>query len=721
MSGRFDSRNDESQPRKNPKHPVFFGRVLGFGAAIHGRAASASGAFERADRRVAMSERDRLLPTVDPGAPAPGGSTSTAADLADRRRQLTRSFFVKTAVSVSACALILALHAPLSSMRFGTGTASTDGDAGSGADGRLDATAQKLLAQEVVVAAAGVPEKQKYRGRYPSWWDDTPELPDAQPIFLHIPKTGGVSVEDMASKSGHVTGACVVHSFGDSALPYPLAPGFSMEPYHTPPRRFVPYSFTIVRSPYSRMISEFNWRALADPAKAADIKAGRWSFTCGEFQDFVRDRVAGVADSPLFRCLAATDLKESDYDACIESNPGETLTDSHALPQWLTAIHAERVFKYENFDAEVIPFLRRAGVVDPSQRVEKINSAGLVSETASQCWALVSEDVLDKFVELYAVDFKRLDYDPGELRKDAASAALGQETRDMSEAQKAIARRTPVQVTGAELADLLRADERAELAGPEEAADERRETESSSSTTDPSRSSSTPLEEAGTTAPTCVERDRLVALGHREKTPDGREVAWAPAAWAVAEGTLRRAVFDSQALAETFKSRTEFADAAESTDEMGGLGGEDGLVAVTRRAARGARWAAERAARNPLGEGSMERIEEAGRMVDAAAAAAMRLRGTALKAGSAAPQGLIDACAQLEEPATRLNRTMAQATAVRRRWEEMEKDADGEEVEPAVAESAASLSGMSPEEVDFAAALSKFKPSTAGLSGVVRA
>ena len=51
----------------------------------------------------------------------------------------------------------------------------------------------------------------------------------------------------------------------------------------------------------------------------------------------------------------------------------------------------------------------------------------------------------------------------------------------------------------------------------------------------------------------------------------------------------------------------------------------------------------------------------------------------------------------------------------------MEKDADGEEVEPAVAESAASLSGMSPEEVDFAAALSKFKPSTAGLSGVVRA
>lgn len=713
-SRRFGLRKSET-----PHSP--FVRVLRLRAALHGRAASASGAFERADRRVAMSERERLLPTVDPGAPAPGGSPSAAADLADRRRQLTRRFLVKTAVSVCACALILALHAPLSSMRFGTGTASTDVDAGSGAGGRLDASAQRLLAQEVVVAAAGVPEKQKYRGRYPSWWDDTPELPDAQPIFLHIPKTGGVSVEDMASKSGHVTGACVVHSFGDSALPYPLASGFSMEPYHTPPRRFVPYSFTIVRSPYSRMVSEFNWRALADPAKAADIKAGRWSFTCGEFQDFVRDRVAVVAESPLFQCLAATELKESDYDACVESNPGVILTDSHALPQWLTAVRAERIFKYENFDAEVIPFLRRAGVVDPSQRVEKINSAGLVSETASQCWAFVSRDVLEKFVELYAMDFKRLNYNPGELRKDAASAALGLETREMSEEQKAIARRKPVEVSGAELADLVRAAERAELAGPEEAAEERRRMDSStSSSADPSPSSSTPLDEAGTTAPTCVNRDQLVALGHREKTPDGREVAWAPAAWAVAEGTLRRAVFNAQTLAETFKSRAEFADAATSTDAMGGLGGEDGLVAVTRRAARGARWAAERAARNPLGEGSAERIEEAGRMVDAAAAAAMRLRGAALEVGSAAPQALIDACAQLEEPATRLNRTMVQAAAVRRRWEEMEKDSDGEEVEPAIAESAASLSGMSPEAA-FAAALSKFKPSTAGLSGVVRA
>ena len=159
----------------------------------------------------------------------------------------------------------------------------------------------------------------------------------------------------------------------------------------------------------------------------------------------------------------------------------------------------------------MIPFLRRAGG-RPSQRVEKINS-GLVSETASQCWALVSEDVLDKFVELYAVDFKRLDYDPGELRKDAASAALGKKRGTCRGAESHRAAHA-VQVTGAELADLLRADERAER-GTEErlmsAADGIFVLGDGSIPF-----LSTPLEEAGTTAPTCVERDRLVALGHRE-------------------------------------------------------------------------------------------------------------------------------------------------------------------------------------------------------------
>ena len=154
----------------------------------------------------------------------------------------------------------------------------------------------------------------------------------------------------------------------------------------------MPYSFTIVRSPYARMVSEFNWMALSDPAKAADIKAGRWSFTCGEFQDFVERRVDGLVGSALFRCLAQSALNEADYERCVAENPSaETINDSHALPQWFLAKNAERVFKYEQFASEVWPFLKRVGVVSRGQKtLEKINSAGGASAVASECWAFVS-------------------------------------------------------------------------------------------------------------------------------------------------------------------------------------------------------------------------------------------------------------------------------------------------------------------------------------------
>ena len=369
-----------------------------------------------------MSERERLLSAAEP-APAPGASPAggdpglspapphhPTDSVGERRRALTRRFLRNTFACACACATLLACHTQLASVTFGGRVESADDDPSGGASS--DASAQSLLAREVVVAAAGVPKSQRYSGSYPPWWNDRASLPDAQPIFIHIPKTGGVSVEDTASRAGHVTGACVVHSFGDAALPYALAPGFEMEPYHAPPARFVPYSFTIVRSPYARMVSEFNWMALSDPAKTADIKAGRWSFTCGEFQDFVERRVDGLVGSALFRCLAQSALNEADYERCVAENPSaETINDSHALPQWFLAKNAERVFKYEQFASEVWPFLKRVGVVSRGEKtLEKINSAGGASAVASECWAFVSSAVLEKFVRMYAMDFKNLGY-----------------------------------------------------------------------------------------------------------------------------------------------------------------------------------------------------------------------------------------------------------------------------------------------------------------------
>ena len=180
-----------------------------------------------------MSERERLLPTADhppprvgsagdsAGTSIPISSSDNLASLDARRRATTRKFVGQTVALLGACAVILSCHTQLASVQFGSRDhLSADPAAGVDASGRLDPAAQGLLASEVVAAAGTPQDSAPFRGRYPSWWNDTRSLPDAQPIFIHIPKTGGVSVEDTASKAGRVTGACVVHAFGDEHLPY---------------------------------------------------------------------------------------------------------------------------------------------------------------------------------------------------------------------------------------------------------------------------------------------------------------------------------------------------------------------------------------------------------------------------------------------------------------------------------------------------------------------
>ena len=562
-----------------------------------------------------MSERERLLPTgdsealragsaVDPaGTSTPIASSENLASLDARRRATTRKFVAQTVSLLCACAAILSCHAQLASVQFGSrDRPSADPAAGAEASGRLDPAAQELLASEVV-AAAGTPKDAPFSGRYPSWWNDTRSLPDAQPIFIHIPKTGGVSVEDTASKAGHVTGACVVHAFGDEHLPYAVAPGFDCEPYHTPPLRFVPFSFAVVRDPYARMVSEFNWRAMWDERVAEEMRGGKWSFTCDDFEDAVRDHVAQVAENPFFACLSETDFEEADYASCHAKHPNDPLTDSHAFPQWLFAKNAERVFKYEAFEAEVWPFLRRAGVVRARDGAEKINSAGAVSEVASKCWAFMSRETLEDFVRLYAVDFKNLGYDPTDFGKDAAAAAAGaaaalgaaREGRltvdvramidraasanlGLTERNKAVARGSviSVDVNVEERATLARAGAPAGAAGS--------------------------LGAAGGATPTCVSADRVTALGDgddarkrnapgRASRASGASAEWVPAGWAVAEGTLRRATFAAQRVSAALAAGEWFEHAATSEEDMAGMGGATGAVAKARAVRRRERGA----------------------------------------------------------------------------------------------------------------------------------
>lgn len=542
--------------------------------------------------------------------------------------------------------------------------------------------ASLISLQDIPTSAMGLKTKH-----YPTWWNDTQHLPDAQPIFIHIPKTGGVSIEDLASKAGHVTGACVVHSFGDDALPYPLAKGYLMEPYHTPPARFVPYSFTVVRNPYARMVSEFNWVALNDPEKAADIKAGKWSFSCEDFQKFVQTRVLGLTGAPLFRCLMEEGFAQEGYEACDAKNLG-TIDDSHAIPQWLFAKNAERVFRYEHFVKDVWPFLRGTGVVASKRATEKVNSAGAVSETASKCWPFLSNKVLSDFIALYAMDFKNLGYRTTAFGDDAAAAAaaagvaLGDTrprledgvgggesgavtatiasegggavpiasafalnndpSKPLSEEAKAEARSVllNVDVSGVYL-DHHGGAVANDAGAPGAVGAETTAGAAGAGSAAVGEESSTAVAAAGARAESST---ATAAMGGETEEQGGRttpgcvkrdamqslgaeeEAGWTPPSWAVVEGVLRRAVFKCQSLAESMKSSV-----ANAGDALAGVGGSGAAVAAALTRVVEARDLAETAARNPLGRGGHEAFaaaakaaKEAARAVEAASAALER-------------------------------------------------------------------------------------------------
>ena len=86
-----------------------------------------------------------------------------------------------------------------------------------------------------------------------------PEIPvlnttDSLPIFVHIPKTGGTSIEESLLQRGVKGGKHLDYS----KHPYKVA-DVPCVPWHKPPVAFVKNSFAVVREPFSRLESEFEY------------------------------------------------------------------------------------------------------------------------------------------------------------------------------------------------------------------------------------------------------------------------------------------------------------------------------------------------------------------------------------------------------------------------------------------------------------------------------
>ena len=72
--------------------------------------------------------------------------------------------------------------------------------------------------------------------------------------FIHIPKTGGTSIEDAAKTNGVFVGRFAKFT---KIFPYERTPVIKCSAWHIPPISFVPGSWCVIRSPTHRLISEY--------------------------------------------------------------------------------------------------------------------------------------------------------------------------------------------------------------------------------------------------------------------------------------------------------------------------------------------------------------------------------------------------------------------------------------------------------------------------------
>ena len=291
---------------------------------------------------------------------------------------------------------------------------------------------------------------------------------DDFPIFLHIPKSGGTSVESMVGVVGGKLGSCNSEDLGFTR-PFEIHPAWVVgksEDFHSPPKeRHLANSFVTVRNPYARAESEFSWFKARyfheDP-----LDEGYSERNCKEFSNWIHTVTRWVLNSPLLECyregeytdhaMAECDATipptEEEVNACVaEKTAGDmvwkeafpicsdmlgavTWHHSHHTPAYVIARHAEHVFPLEtcmtsdldkkcedprtgNMQDNLVKFLKEK-ISDKIEYKEMnvVHRGTEVGESVKpvvrKCWTNghISDDDLNNFKAAYAIDFQKYGY-----------------------------------------------------------------------------------------------------------------------------------------------------------------------------------------------------------------------------------------------------------------------------------------------------------------------
>ena len=223
---------------------------------------------------------------------------------------------------------------------------------------------------------------------------------DKSVLFIHIPKTAGTSIETAFENSGWTLEHFHAPARGHGPDKKPCNPQHWHQPllskhiYQPTGRLF--YEFTVVRNPFTRMISEFLWKD--------NSVSGLVSTSGFDDQFFTRLEKFGITNMRKQLTVSA-DYNSAPVDFIKRGKKFHA--DNHWCPQVEYFRGTTRRYKYENLQSVIWPDLKTKFDLDIlTQQYTKVE----LKKSRPEYHDGFSDTFKDLYTELYKQDHKVLDY-----------------------------------------------------------------------------------------------------------------------------------------------------------------------------------------------------------------------------------------------------------------------------------------------------------------------
>ena len=250
------------------------------------------------------------------------------------------------------------------------------------------------------------------------------------PVYLHIPKTGGTTIESSLGALGIHVGYCDKRPKDKVFKLHEKYSGW--EKWHCIPKEAVPNSWTLVRNPYTKAESEFLYNdGSYEPTVFHKLRPGYARENCELFEAHVKKMIEGLVHSNVRQCYDDGNYQLKAQRACDAATRYGVNSLSHWYPQMLMASRAQRIFRIEDCFGDAPGTCRAVRLSEKKTTVKQNNVItflrhnyhGLVKlvhtnewnksvekPALHQCWGRMDRETLANFNRVYRADFDLLGY-----------------------------------------------------------------------------------------------------------------------------------------------------------------------------------------------------------------------------------------------------------------------------------------------------------------------